>query len=393
MLFIEDLDFQGKTVFLRVDFNVPMDHNQQIRNDARIQAALPTLQYLLDKNARVILASHLGRPKGKVVSELSMKPVAKHLQKLISAGVKLAPSVTGQEVELLKRGLKENEVLVLENLRFDPAEKTNDPEFARELANGIDIYVNDAFGTCHRSHASVVAITGFITKSAAGFLIEKEVEYLNKVIRSPQKPYIAILGGAKAWDKIPIIQNLLTKADTILIGGAIAYTFFSAQGKGVGKSLVETDKKEMALSLLQSASGNNVDFELPEDHIIASNIGQPENARIVSDFPIPREMMALDIGPRTIEKYISIISSAETILWNGPMGVFEVEEFSIGTTSIAEAVASSNAMSIVGGGDSVAAIAKAGVEDRITHISTGGGASLEYIANERLPGLEALSEK
>ena len=393
MLFIEDLDFQGKTVFLRVDFNVPLDHNQQIRNDARIQAALPTLQYLLDKNARVILASHLGRPKGIVVPELSMKPVAKHLQKLISAGVKLAPSVTGQEVELLKQGLKENEVLVLENLRFDSAEKTNDPEFARELANGIDIYVNDAFGTCHRSHASVVAITGFITKSAAGFLVKKEVEYLNKVIRSPQKPYIAILGGAKAWDKIPIIQNLLTKADTILIGGAIAYTFFSAQGKGVGKSLVETDKKEMALSLLQSASENNVDFELPEDHIIASAIDQPQNARIVNDFPIPREMIAFDIGPRTIEKYISIISSAETILWNGPMGVFEIEEFSIGTTSIAEAVASSNAMSIVGGGDSVAAIAKAGVEDRITHISTGGGASLEYIANERLPGLEALSEK
>lgn len=393
MLFIEDLDFQGKTVFLRVDFNVPLDHNQQIRNDARIQAALPTLQYLLDKNARVILASHLGRPKGIVVPELSMKPVAKHLQKLISAGVKLAPSVTGQEVELLKQGLKENEVLVLENLRFDSAEKTNDPEFARELANGIDIYVNDAFGTCHRSHASVVAITGFITKSAAGFLVKKEVEYLNKVIRSPQKPYIAILGGAKAWDKIPIIQNLLTKADTILIGGAIAYTFFSAQGKGVGKSLVETDKKEMALSLLQSASENNVDFELPEDHIIASAIDQPQNARIVNDFPIPREMIAFDIGPRTIEKYISIISSAETILWNGPMGVFEIEEFSIGTTSIAEAVASSNAMSIVGGGDSVAAIAKAGVEDRITHISTGGGASLEYIASERLPGLEALSEK
>ncbi len=393
MLFIEDLDFQGKTVFLRVDFNVPLDHNQQIRNDARIQAALPTLQYLLDKNARVILASHLGRPKGIVVPELSMKPVAKHLQKLISAGVKLAPSVTGQEVELLKQGLKENEVLVLENLRFDSAEKTNDPEFARELANGIDIYVNDAFGTCHRSHASVVAITKFITKSAAGFLVKKEVEYLNKVIRSPQKPYIAILGGAKAWDKIPIIQNLLTKADTILIGGAIAYTFFSAQGKGVGKSLVETDKKEMALSLLQSASENNVDFELPEDHIIASAIDQPQNARIVNDFPIPREMIAFDIGPRTIEKYISIISSAETILWNGPMGVFEIEEFSIGTTSIAEAVASSNAMSIVGGGDSVAAIAKAGVEDRITHISTGGGASLEYIASERLPGLEALSEK
>jgi phosphoglycerate kinase len=284
-------------------------------------------------------------------------------------------------------------VLVLENLRFDPAEKNNDPEFARELANGVDIYVNDAFGACHRSHASVVAITGFTTKSAAGFLVKKEVEYLNKLIRSPKKPYIVILGGVKVSDKIPIIQNLLTKADTILIGGAMAYTFFSAQGKGVGKSLVETDKKEMALSLLQSASGNNVDFELPEDHITASAIDQPENVRIINDFPIPREMMALDIGPRTIENYISIISNAETIFWNGPMGVFEVEEFSIGTMSIAEAVASSKAISIVGGGDSAAAIAKAGVEDRITHLSTGGGASLEYIANERLPGLEALSEK
>jgi len=390
MLYLDELDLQEKTVFLRVDFNVPLDKNQGIRNDSRIQAALPTIQYILKKKGRIILASHLGRPKGKVVPELSMKPVAEHLQSLISANVKFIPSIVGPEVDISKKGLLENEVLVLENLRFDPAEKANQSEFAKKLARGIDIYINDAFGSCHRSHASVVAITGFVPKTAAGFLIQKEIKHLNNLIASPKKPYVAILGGAKVSDKIPIIQNLLNKADFILIGGAMAYTFFSAQGLDTGLSLVEPDKKDMALALLQAASNKKVQFELPDDHIVAPGIDQPDKAEVLSGFSIPEKLMGLDIGPHTVDKYTAIIARAETILWNGPMGVFEVDAFSNGTIRIAKAVAASKALSVVGGGDSMAAVAKAGVGDQISHISTGGGASLEYIAHERLPGLDAL---
>jgi 3-phosphoglycerate kinase len=393
MLQLKDLDLTGKTVFLRVDFNVPLDDEGQIRDDTRIRAALPTLNYLLEQSAKVVCASHLGRPKGKFDPKLSMKPVAKRLSELIREDVILAQDVFGDAVDRLKEGLKQKQVLVLENLRFYEGEKKNDPEFAQNLAKGIDYFINDAFGACHRAHASIVGIPLYVKKSAAGFLVTEELEYLNHVVYSPQKPYTAILGGAKVADKIPILENLLDKADNILIGGAMAYTFFAAQGYGVGRSLVEEDKKDLALQILERAKDHDTTFQLPLDHIVATEIKSGIETKTLDHFPIPPDMMGLDIGPKTIQAYAAVIALAKTILWNGPMGVFEIEQFSKGTTKIAEAVADSNALSIIGGGDSVAAIDKAGVSDRISHISTGGGASLEYIARGTLPGIEALSEK
>jgi len=393
MLGLHDLDLKGKTVFLRVDFNVPLDDRQNIRDDTRIKAVLPTLHFLMEREARVIAASHLGRPKGKFISEFSLKPVADRLSDLIQYPVILAPDVFGPQVDTIKAGLKNGQVLLLENLRFYAAETDNDADFARELAGNVDCYVNDAFGACHRAHASVVGIPALVKKAAAGFLIEKELKFLNRIIHSPEKPYIAILGGAKVSDKIPVIKNLLNKADSLLIGGAMAYTFFSAKGFEVGLSLVEGDKKELALEILQEAEEKNIQFQLPLDHVIARSMQEKEEIRILNFFPIPPDFMALDIGPQTIAAYSNIIQKAKTILWNGPMGVFEIEQFSRGTTQIAEAVADSQSLSVVGGGDSVAAVDRAGVSEKISHISTGGGASLEYIANETLPGIEALAEK
>ncbi len=392
MLQLKDLDLAGKTVFLRVDFNVPLDEEGKIRDDTRIRAALPTLNYLLEQNAKIVVASHLGRPKGQFDLKLSMKTVAQRLSQLIKENVIFATDVFGDGVDRQKEGLKERQVLVLENLRFYEGEKKNDLEFAKNLAKGIDYFVNDAFGACHRAHASIVGVPRYVKKSVAGFLVTEELEYLNRVVYSPQKPYTAILGGAKVSDKIPILENLLNKADHILIGGAMAYTFFSAQGYGVGRSLVEEEKRDLALQILRKAKDNNTNFQLPLDHIVATSIAQGIETKILNDLPIPSDMMGLDIGPKTIQAYVSVIAPAKTILWNGPMGVFEIEEFSQGTIQIAKAVADSNALSIVGGGDSIAAVAKAGVSDQISHISTGGGASLEYIANETLPGIEALSE-
>jgi len=393
MLSVKNLDFRGKRVFLRVDFNVPLDDEGNIRDDTRIKAALHTLNYLLDQEARVVIASHLGRPKGKFNPKLSLKPVAKRLAELISREVILAPDVIGDEVEKLKRELDENQVLLLENLRFHAEERANDPDFSRRLAHDIDYYVNDAFGACHRSHASVVAITQYVDKAVAGFLVQKEVDYLSKAVHSPEKPYIAILGGAKVSDKIPVIENLLNKADDLLIGGAMAYTFFRAQGFDVGRSLVEEDIKNTALEVLKNAEEKGSRFYLPTDHVVASKPDPEAETQTLDSFPIPSDLMALDIGPKTIEKYKEIIATAKTIFWNGPMGVFEFEKFSQGTMRIAEAVADAQALSIIGGGDSVAAVYKAGVSEKISHISTGGGASLEFIANEILPGIEALSEK
>lgn len=393
MLSLRDLDLVNKTVFLRVDFNVPFDQAGRIRDDTRIQAVLPTLRHLLEHNAKVIAASHLGRPKGKFVPELSLKPVAERLSQLVSVDVIFAPDAVGKEVERLKQELRAGQVLLLENLRFHKEEKENDSSFAERLAQGVDTYVNDAFGTCHRSHASVVAITRFIEKSAPGFLVSRELEYLQKAIVAPEKPYAAILGGAKVSDKIPVIQNLVKKADDILIGGAMAYTFFAAQGYGVGRSLIEEDKKELALNLSNQAEERGVNLFLPSDHLTSESIQPDAQPQLVTAFPIPENLMALDIGPETMEKYSEVIAEAKTIFWNGPMGVFEIGSFSQGTMRIAQAVADSGALSIVGGGDSVAALYKAGVQDRISHISTGGGASLEFIANETLPGIEALSEK
>jgi phosphoglycerate kinase len=393
MLSVKDLDVKGKKVFLRVDFNVPLDEERNIRDDTRMRAALPTLTYLLDRGAAVITGSHLGRPKGQFKPEFSLKPVAKRLSELISSQVIQAEDVIGDEVEKMKSELKAGQALLLENLRFYPGETANDPIFARQLAQGVDYYVNDAFGACHRAHASIVGIPQHVQKSAAGFLLSKEVEYLSQAVHSPRKPYVAILGGAKVSDKIPVIESLLSKAENILIGGAMAYTFFAAQGLGVGRSLVEEDKKDLALNLLDHAKSMGVDFHLPEDHVVAASIEAHAEAKTIQGFPIPPDLMALDIGPQTVEKYIGIIARGKTIFWNGPMGVFEIDQFATGTIKLAQAVADSEAVSIVGGGDSVAAVYKAGVQERISHISTGGGASLEYIANETLPGIEALAEK
>jgi len=393
MLFLKDLDLKGKTVFLRVDFNVPLDDERNIRDDTRIKAALPTINFLLGQKAKLIIASHLGRPKGEFVPELSLKPVAKRLSELLSLDVTLAPDVVGEEVTKLKKTLEEGQVLLLENVRFHSEETANDANFAQALAQEVDYYVNDAFGTCHRAHASVVAITQYVEKSAAGFLVKKEVDYLSKIVHSPEKPLVAILGGAKVSDKIPVIESLLNKADNILIGGAMAYTFFKAQGYDVGRSLVEEDKIELARILLNRTEEEKRSFFFPFDHIIAPEASAGAESQITETFPFPSDMMALDIGPRTVEKYSEIISGAKTIFWNGPMGVFEIDQFSQGTTKIAEAVADSGSVSIIGGGDSVAAVYKAGVAEKISHISTGGGASLEFIAKETLPGIEALMEK
>jgi len=393
MLFLKDLDFKGKKVFLRVDFNVPLDEEGKIRDDTRIKATLPTLNYLLEQKAKVIIASHLGRPKGKYDPQLSLKPVAIRLSEYITPEILLASDVIGEETIRLKKELKENQVLLLENLRFHPGEKANENSFAQQLAQEIDYYVNDAFGVCHRAHASVVGITQYVKKSAAGFLVKKEIDYLSKAIHSPQKPYIAILGGAKVSDKIPVIKNLLNKTDDILIGGAMAYTFSKAQGFEVGRSLVEEDKMELSRLLLEKAKENKVNFHLPLDHIIATAIDPDAETKTVDSFPIPSDHMALDIGPQTTEKYSKIIARAKTIFWNGPMGVFEIDKFSQGTIKIAESVANTDCLSIVGGGDSVAAVYKAGVSEKISHISTGGGASLEFIAKETLPGIEVLTEK
>lgn len=393
MLFLKDLDLKNKKVFLRVDFNVPLDHNGEIEDDTRIKAVLPTINYLLEQNSKITIGSHLGRPKGKKDPELSLKPVAQKLSELISRKVLLAPDCIGEEVAKLKQNQKGGEVLLLENLRFHPGEKQNDDSFAEELAQGMDYYVNDAFAACHRSHASIVAITQFVKKSAAGFLLRQEMDYFSRILEAPQKPYIAILGGAKVSDKIPVLENLIKKADAVLIGGAMSYTFFKAMGFEVGHSFVEEDKEEFSLDLMKKAEQKGVKIFLPLDHIIAKEMKPGIEHKILSRLPIPKDHMALDIGPETVRKYSKFIKNAKTIFWNGPMGVFEIYEFSHGTNKIAQAVAASNSLSIVGGGDSVSAIKKSGVEKNISHISTGGGASLELIANETLPGIKALSER
>lgn len=392
MLKLKDLKLREKTVFLRVDFNVPLNDKLEITSDERIKAALPTLNYLLQKGAKVVAASHLGRPKGQVLPQFSLKPVAERLSRRLSREVLLAPDVIGPRVDKLKSDLLTGQIMLLENLRFYSEETANDQNFAKELAKNIDYYVNDAFGACHRTHASVVGITEFIEKAAAGFLIENEIRALNQIIHNPKRPLVAILGGAKVSDKIPVIENLLTKADDILIGGAMAYTFFAASGHMVGQSLIEADKFDLATQIQTKAREKGVNFYLPVDHIVAESMENSTSIQIIDSFPIPPELMALDIGPKTIEAYSDIIHRAKTILWNGPMGVFEIDSFSIGTNEIAKAVAASHSLSIIGGGDSVSAVNKAGVGDLISHISTGGGASLEYIAKETLPGIEALSE-
>ncbi len=391
MKFLEEIDVKGKTVFLRVDFNVPLDENLNIRDDTRIQASLPTIKYLLQKGARLVVASHLGRPKGQFNPKMSLKPVAGRLGQLLpGTSIIMAPDVIGPEVNRLKSGLKEGELLLLENVRFYKQETDNDPEFSRKLAEGCQVFVNDAFGSCHRAHASVVGIASFIPEKAAGYLLKKEVDYLKKITDNPQKPFVAILGGAKIEDKIPVLDSLVTKADALLIGGAMAYTFLKARGLEVGKSLVEEDKLEIAGQIMKKAEDNRVKLLLPLDHVLAVSIDSREVAAVADSYPLPDNLMGVDIGPKTVAEYGKLIQSARTIFWNGPLGVFEVEAFARGTMEIAAAVAGSGALSVVGGGDSIAAIQKAGLAEKISHISTGGGASLEFVAYGTLPGIEAL---
>ena len=384
---IRDLDLKGKVVFIRVDFNVPLaPGGQEISSDKRIKASLPSIQYALDQGAGLILASHLGRPKGKPNAEMSLKPVAVRLAELLKRPVLMAPDCVGPEVEAMRP--KPGEVVLLENLRFHPEEEKNDPDFSRKLAALCDVYVNDAFGTAHRAHASTVGMIEFVPLAAAGLLMDKELEYLNKVTRNPERPCVAILGGAKVSDKIEVIENLMKFVDQLLIGGAMAYTFLRAQGLPTGNSLVETDKIELAKELLERSGGR---IHLPVDHVVASEFKAGAQNEVVET--IPEGKLAMDIGPNTVEQYEGFIRSAKTVIWNGPMGVFEKPPFDKGTVALAIAVAESGAVSLVGGGDSEKAIKSAGVSDKISHISTGGGASLEFLAGIELPGVAALTAK
>ncbi len=393
-LSIRDLELKGKRLFIRVDFNVPLDEECRITSDKRIKASLPTIQYALEQGASIILASHLGRPKGKVNAKMSLKPVAVALEKYLNRPVKMAPDCIGAEVLALAKALNPGEVMLLENLRFHPEEEKNDPEFSKQLAALCDLYVNDAFGTAHRAHASTAGIIQFVPQAGAGLLMEKELSYLGKAVSNPDRPYVAIIGGAKVSDKIEIIENLLKLVDVLLIGGGMAYTFLSAEEYEVGKSLVEADKIDLAKTLIQKAREKNVRLLLPVDHVVADKFEITAQTKTTTIQETPADWMGLDIGPETIKRFTEQILAAKTILWNGPLGVFEMEPFSHGTVEIAKVVAeNSHATSIVGGGDSVAAISKAGVASKISHISTGGGASLEFLSGLKLPGVEALTDK
>ena len=392
---LSDITIQGKRVLMRVDFNVPFDENKKITDDKRIVDSLPSIKKVLANGGRLILMSHLGRPKGKVNAEYSLAPVASRLSNLLDCPVTMAKDCIGTEVMQQVLALQDGEVILLENLRFHPEEEANDPDFSRELASLGEVYVNDAFGTAHRAHASTEGITHYVQTAVAGFLIERELLYLGKALQEPERPFVAILGGSKISGKIDVLENLFKKVDTVLIGGAMVFTFFKAQGYEVGKSLVEESKIELALKILAEAKSKGIKLLLPTDVILASEISAttPCHAEMIS--AIPEDMIGLDIGPLTAEIYRNEILSARTVLWNGPMGVFEIDNFAAGTMAVANAMAAATgkgATTIIGGGDSAAAVAKAGLAQEMTHISTGGGASLEFLEGKELPGIAALND-
>ena len=389
---LDALDLAGKRVFIRVDFNVPLDAQGRVTDDARIRAALPTIRHAIAKKAKVILGSHLGRPKGKPDDrqKFTLEPAAVRLGELLKQDVILADDCVGDGVRKAVKDMKDGQVLLLENLRFHPEEEKNDEAFARELASLADVWVNDAFGTAHRAHASTAGMAAFVKEKAAGFLIQKEVEYLGKALGSPARPFVALVGGAKVSDKIKVLDNLIAKADTICVGGAMAYTFLKAQGVAVGKSLVEEDKLELARQILDRAQARKVDLLLPVDHVCGPEPKETAERVVVNDRAIPDGLMGLDIGPKTLDRYRQRILAAKTVFWNGPMGLFEQKPWAEGTFGVARAMADSPATTVVGGGDSAAAVEEAGLVEKMKHVSTGGGASLEFIEGKVLPGIQVL---
>ncbi|MFO7445982.1 MAG: phosphoglycerate kinase [Ignavibacteriaceae bacterium] len=394
-LTIDNIDLKGKRVLVRVDFNVPLDENQKITDDIRITSSLRTIKKIISDGGKAILMSHLGRPKGKPNPKYSLKPAAVRLGELLGKEVKLAPDCIGDEVKKLVDGMKDGDVVLLENLRFHEEEEKNDASFAKQLSELGDIYVNDAFGSAHRAHASTEGVTKYIKQSAAGYLMQKELEYLGGAITNPERPYVAVLGGAKISGKIDVIMNLLSKVDTLIIGGGMGYTFFKAEGKEIGQSLLEAEKIDLAKEVLKKVKDSKIDFLLPVDVIVADEFKNESPAKAVSVNNIPSDKMGLDIGPETIKLFKEKLLNARTIVWNGPMGVFEFDNFAKGTFAIADALVEATnkgAKTIIGGGDSAAAIAKAGLEDKVSHVSTGGGASLEFLEGKVLPGVAALTD-
>ena len=389
---VKDIDLKGKKVFVRCDFNVPMDENQNITDNRRIVAALPTIKYLIDQNCKIILASHLGRPKGEVKPEFSLAPVSVELSKQLGQEVLMAKDVIGESAKTLAANLQEGQVMLLENVRFHREETDNDPEFAKELASMAEVFVNDAFGTAHRAHASTEGVSHYLP-SVSGFLIEKELKFLGDALNNPTRPFVAILGGAKVSDKIGVIDSLLEKVDTLMIGGGMAYTFFKAQGYEVGNSLCEPDKCDLALSLMDKAKNKGVKLLLPVDTKVGKEFKPDTESKTVAWTEIPEGWEGFDIGEKTIEMFKEELKSAKTVVWNGPLGLFEFDQFAIGTNAIAHALAEIDATTIIGGGDSAAAVEKAGLADKMTHISTGGGASLEFLEGKKLPGIECLQDK
>lgn len=389
---VKELDVNSKRVFVRVDFNVPMDEHRNVTEDCKIRSALPTIKYLLERGAKVILASHLGRPKGQVIAKFSLVPVAKRLEQLLGRPVHMATDCVGVNPRELVANMKPGDVVLLENVRFHAEEEKNDLAFAKQLAELADLYVNDAFGTAHRAHASTAGIADYLP-AAAGFLMEKEVSYLDKAVSSPEKPYVVIVGGSKVIDKIGVINNLLDKVDIVIIGGGMANTFLKARGYAMGKSLVEEEKVELARLTLEKAQAKGVKVYLPVDLVVSDAISAVGQSQIVDVAAVPADKMALDIGPESAKVFAAALRGAKTVVWNGPMGVFEIDAFAKGTEEMAKAVATSGAVTIVGGGDSAAAVEKVGMSAKISHVSTGGGASLEFLEGRGLPGIKALEKK